>query len=160
MLIRAATPTDVPSIKALWNAMIRDTTATFTTIEKTDEDLLHILATRQDAFLVAEETGHFAGFVTWGPFRAGPGYAHTAEHTVITAASGRGTGRALLTAAMQQALAQGIHVMVAGISGENSAAVAFHRGLGFANTGQLPQVGRKDGRWIDLILMSKVLDKP
>ena len=79
---------------------------------------------------------------------------------MITAASGRGTGRALLTAAMRQALGQGIHVMVAGISGENSAAVAFHRRLGFANTGQLPQVGRKDGRWIDLIVMSKVLDKP
>ena len=61
MLIRAATHTDVPSIKALWNEMIRDTTATFTIIDKTNEDLLHMLAARQDGFLVAEETGYFGG---------------------------------------------------------------------------------------------------
>ena len=160
MLIRAATPADVPAIKVLWNAMIRDTTATFTTVEKTNDDLLHMLETRQGAFLVAEAEGQCAGFVTWGPFRAGSGYAHTAEHTVITATPERGTGRALLTAAFAHAHAQGIHVMIAAISGDNSAAVAFHRRLGFANTGQLPQVGRKNGRWIDLILMSKVLDTP
>ena len=149
MLIRSAQAGDLPAVKSLWNAMIRDTTATFTTIQKTDTDLADLLAARPDAFLVADIGGTCAGFIMWGPFRAGPGYAHTAEHSVITARHARGTGRA-----------QGIHVLIAGISAENEGAVAFHRRLGFAKSGQLPQVGRKNGRWIDLILMSRDLDAP
>ena len=138
--------------------MIQETTATFTTQPKSLEDLQNLLAARRGSFLVAEKNGSIEGFITWGPFRAGPGYAHTAEHSIITAQPQQGTGRALIEAAIKQARAQGIRVIVAGIGGENSAAVAFHRRLGFALTGQLPQVGRKDGRWHDLILMTKVID--
>jgi len=140
--------------------MIRDTTATFTSVEKTDADLKTVLETHSNAFLVAELDGVCAGFVLWGAFRAGPGYAHTAEHTVITDKQRRGTGRALLKSAMTHAKAQGIHVMVAGISGENTAALAFHSRLGFVRSGYLSQVGRKRGRWLDLVLMSRILDAP
>jgi phosphinothricin acetyltransferase len=160
VLIRAAAAGDLETVGQLWNAMIRNTTATFTSTEKTMSDLRALLAARAQAFLVAEISGTVAGFVTWGTFRAGDGYAHTAEHTIITASAGRGTGRALLEAAMNNARAQGIHVMVAGIGGENTAAIAFHRAMGFAMTGQLPQVGRKSGRWHDLVLMSRIIDAP
>lgn len=160
MLIRAAKPADLAVVLKMWNAMIRDTTATFTTILKTKSDLETLLADRRKAFLVAEVDGICAGFVTWGPFRAGPGYIHTAEHSIITAQHGIGTGRALMAAAIEAAQSQGIRVMVAGIGGENAAAVAFHSRLGFAKTGHLPQVGRKAGRWHDLILMSRIIDTP
>lgn len=156
MLIRPANAQDLPTIKALWNAMIRDTTATFTSQEKTDTDLRAMLEGRLNCFLVAEIEGICAGFVTWGTFRAGDGYVHTAEHSIITAKSGQGMGRALLLRALQQAHAQGIHVMVAGIGHENAAAVAFHQKLGFAMAGRLSQVGHKNGRWHDLILMSRI----
>ena len=160
MLIRAASMADIPQIIDLWNTMIRDTTATFTTIEKSESDLRALLKDRQDAFLVADVEGICAGFMTWGPFRGGPGYAHTAEHTIITGAPRQGMGRALMQAAMTQAKAQGLHVMIGGISGENAPAIAFHQRLGFAMAGQLSQVGRKNGRWLDLILMSKPIEAP
>lgn len=159
-MIRAATGQDLPQIKALWNAMIAETTATFTTAQKTDDDLTQLLCARAGAFLVADVDNSCAGFITWGPFRTGPGYARTAEHTVITATRGIGTGRALLEAAVDEAGKQDIHVMVAAIGGENTAAVAFHTKLGFAKTGHLPQVGRKMGRWHDLILMSRIITAP
>ena len=76
----------------------------------------------------------------------------------ITAQQGRGVGHALLQAAERRAAGQGIHTLVAAISGENTAAMAFHTRQGFAQTGALPQVGRKQGRWLDLILMTKTLD--
>lgn len=140
--------------------MIRETAATFTNVEKSVENLTELLSDRRDAFLVAELGGGCAGFITWAPFRPGPGYVHTAEHTIIVANSEQGVGRALIEAAMLRARTQDIHVMVAAIGGENTDAVAFHSRLGFAKTGHLPQVGRKLGRWQDLILMSRILTDP
>ena len=156
-MIRAADEADVPQIQALWNAMIRDTTATFTTEEKTRTGIAEMIADRRDRFFVFAPDA-VAGFVTWGPFRAGPGYAHTAEHTIILTTKGQGIGRALMDFAEQRAATQGIHAMIAGISSDNPAAQAFHGALGYVQVGLLPQVGRKDGRWLDLIFMQKLLN--
>ena len=158
LTIRDAQQQDLPAVGALWNEMIAETTATFTTVLKTAADLQALLTRSPGAFLVAEREGAVQGFVTWGPFRGGPGYAHTAEHTIITAQQGCGVGHALMQAAERRAAGQGIHTLVAAISGENTAAMAFHTRQGFAQTGALPQVGRKQGRWLDLILMTKTLD--
>ena len=158
MIIRAAVPGDATQIAAIWNAVIRDTLATFTTVEKPDADLRDMIATRAGAFWVAETEG-IAGFITYGPFRAGPGYAATVEHTILLdpGAQGQGIGTQLMQTATQAAAEQGHHVMVAGISSANPGAVAFHERMGFVLTGQMPQVGRKNDQWLDLILMQKTL---
>ncbi|MBM1634077.1 N-acetyltransferase [Sulfitobacter mediterraneus] len=158
MIVRPASAADAQGIAALWNGMIRDTVFTFTTVEKTPAEVAGLIDARPSAFWVAE-AGALAGFVTFGAFRAGPGYAHTVEHTVIVADGfgGQGIGARLMAQAEKAARDQGVHVMVAGISGANEAAVAFHRKMGFAQTGHMPEVGRKHGVWLDLILMQKSL---
>jgi phosphinothricin acetyltransferase len=47
--------------------------------------------------------------------------------------------------------------MFAGVSGENPEGRAFHARLGYVETAILPQVGWKFGRWMDLVLMQKIL---
>ncbi len=138
--------------------MIRDTAFTFTTLEKSATEVAALMNERPSAFWVAEAE-RLAGFVTYGAFRSGPGYAHTVEHTVIVADGfgGQGVGTRLMQQAEKAARDQGVHVMVAGISAANGAAVAFHRKVGFVQTGRLPEVGRKHGEWLDLILMQKTL---
>ncbi|AXI47468.1 GNAT family N-acetyltransferase [Sulfitobacter sp. SK012] len=158
-LIREAELRDAPAISELWNALIRDTTGTFTTVEKSHEDITMLIRDRSGSFLVAGGD-HVQGFVTWGQFRSGPGYAGTVEHSVIVGKSGQGMGRALMLAAQDAVIQQGIHVMIAAISGENPNAVAFHTAMGFEKVGHLPQVGQKSGRWLDLILMQKSLIAP
>ncbi|MGJ8544775.1 MAG: GNAT family N-acetyltransferase [Sulfitobacter sp.] len=153
-MIRAAREDDAAGIADLWNGMIRSSLATFTSDEKSVADVAGLIAARPGAFWVADAG---AGFITWGAFRGGPGYQHTAEHSIITARPGQGVGRALLQHGLAAAGAQGVHVMVAAISGANPGAQAFHARHGFAEVGRMPQVGRKSGRWLDLILMQKLL---
>ncbi|GAB4268991.1 MAG: GNAT family N-acetyltransferase [Pararhodobacter sp.] len=161
-MIRKATPEDAPGIARIWNPIIRDTAITFTSDEKTDADLEAMIAARHGAataFLIAETAGTVLGFATYGPFRAGPGYARSVEHTVLLApgARGRGLGRALMTALMDQARAQGLHLMIGGISGSNAAGLAFHEALGFTEAGRVREAGWKFGTYHDLVLMQKLL---
>ena len=160
MILRDATAADAPAIAALWNPVIRDTTITFNPAEKSPDDVATMIAERQQAhgFLVAHD-GDLLGFATYGQFRGGLGYRHTAEHTIILgpAARGRGVGRALMAALCDHAQKKGMHSLFAGCSAENPGAVAFHEAAGFRRVAVLPQVGRKFDRWIDLILLQKML---
>ncbi|MEM8655678.1 MAG: N-acetyltransferase family protein [Pseudomonadota bacterium] len=153
-MIGPADPKDAGWIARLWNDVIAHTQITFTTRRKAVSEIETLIA--QGTVLTLPDQG---GFATYGPFRAGPGYAATTEHTIHLApkARGRGQGRALLSALEDHLHAAGHHVMVAGISSANPGAVAFHRALGFTQVAHMPEVGRKDGVWLDLILMQKRL---
>lgn len=157
-MIRPATPEDAPEIAALWNQIIRNTTATFTTVEKDPAAIADQIA-GGTPWWVACVNNTVQGHVTYGTFRNGPGYAHTAEHSIhlYNSAQGKGLGRALMQVMEDYAARHGIHVMVAGVSSDNPAGRAFHAAVGYAVTGHLPQVGQKWGRWLDLILMQKIL---
>lgn len=156
-MIRRAGPEDAPAIAEIWNRIIRDTVATFTTDEKDPAAVAYAVGTQP--FWVADDGGAIQGFATYAPFRGGPGYARTMEHSVHVAqgAEGRGTGRELMAALEDHARSRGIHSLIAGIAGENAAAIAFHTALGFGHAARLPQVGWKFGRWHDLVLMQKFL---
>jgi L-amino acid N-acyltransferase len=156
--IRPATAEDAPAIAAIWNPVIRDSTITFTTEEKTPEAVANQIA-EAPAFLVLETSSHVTGFATFGAFRKGPGYRHSAEHTIILAPEthGQGHAAALLAALEDQARNHDIHVLVAGISGENPRAIRFHAAQGYTETARMPEVGRKFGQWLDLVLMQKQL---
>jgi phosphinothricin acetyltransferase len=157
--IRQAAPKDAVAIAAIWNREISEGVSTFNSVEKSDAEITSMIADRGAATLVAEAEGTLIGFATYGPFRGGIGYAHSMEHTIYLdpAARGRGAGRALMRAIEKVARTNGVHVLVAGIGGENAAGIAFHSALGFEEVGRMPEVGRKFGRWMDLVLMQKIL---
>jgi L-amino acid N-acyltransferase YncA len=160
--IRPASEADLPAILALWNPQIRQTTITFSSEEKTAGGLTELMAGRRLAgceFFVAEDAGRLLGLATYGQFRGGDGYAYSMEHTVVIGpdAWGRGVGRSLLTAVETHARAAGFHTMVAAVTGENERGLAFHRAMGYADVGHLPEQGRKFGRWLDLVLLQKIL---
>lgn len=154
-MIRAAEAGDVEKIATIWNAVIRDTTATFTTTEKTTADVEAMLNSAYPVLVLDDGSG----FATFGPFRNGPGYARTMEHSIHLApeARGRGQGAGLLAALEAIAITREIKVLIAAIAGENEVAQRFHRRVGYAQSGRLPKVGWKFGRWHDLVLMQKFL---
>jgi phosphinothricin acetyltransferase len=155
---RPACPGDAAAIATIWNHYIRETAATFNSVEKTAPDVAATIAANP-CLMVAETEGRVAGFASFVQFRGGIGYRHTMEHTVLVAPglSRRGLGRALMAALEDRARASGVHSLLAGVSGENPAGIAFHRALGYGEVARLPEVGRKFGRWMDLVLMQKRL---
>lgn len=159
MNIRPATASDAPAIARITNAIIRDTLVTFTTDERSAAQIAEDIKARGPGYLVAEHDSHVIGFATYGPFRTGPGYAQTCEHTIQLSpdARGKGVGRALMSALQDIAQAQGVHVLVAGISSANPGAEAFHAALGYSKVGVMPEVGFKFGQRLDLVLMQKIL---
>ncbi|MDG1802345.1 MAG: GNAT family N-acetyltransferase [Paracoccaceae bacterium] len=161
-MIRAASIDDASEICGIWNPIIRDSSVTFNSIEKTPSDVAAMIRDKQGAnqrFCVAQLDSAVVGFATYGQFRGGIGYQHTVEHSIILdpAAQGQGVGRLLMDDLFEHARANGMHSMFAGVSGENPAGVAFHAALGFETIGRLPEVGFKFGRWFDLVLMQKRL---
>ncbi len=161
-MIRPATRDDIPAILAIWNPLIRETTITFSSEEKTADGVAQMIELRCAAgreFLVAAERDEIKGFVTYDQFRGGNGYIHAMEHTIIIGPGTRGSGlgRLLMTAVEDHARAAGAHTMVAGVSAENANAISFHRAIGYEDVGYLPQSGRKFDRWLDLVLLQKLL---
>ncbi|GGX50383.1 N-acetyltransferase [Tateyamaria omphalii] len=153
-MIRDAAPDDASWIADIWNDVIAHTHITFTTTLKTVPEIEAMI--RDRVFLVLPDQG---GFATYGAFRRGLGYVATVEHTIFLAkhARGKGQGKRLLSALEGQAGDAGHHVMVAAISSENQEAAAFHKAMGYDTVAEMPEVGRKGGRWLDLILMQKQL---
>ena len=160
MIVREARAKDADAVCAIANPIIQKTLITFTTELRTPAQVEQEISERGSAFQVAETGAGVVGFATFGPFRKGPGYAATAEHTILLAppARGAGIGRALMNRLEQVACDRGIHVLVGGVSGVNTAGISFHEKIGFVQTGLMPEVGCKNGQWLDLILMQKILD--
>ncbi|MGV6811643.1 MAG: N-acetyltransferase family protein [Brevirhabdus sp.] len=164
-MIRQACSADADAITAIWNHYILNTLVTFNSVAKSGSDVVALIETRAASgcgTLVVETGGAVTGFATYGAFRSGPGYAATVEHTILLApqALGKGTGRALMQALIRHAAEREKHVMVAGIAAPNRAGQRFHAAMGFEKTGCMPQVGHKNGRWLDLVWMQKILENP
>ena len=70
---------------------------------------------------------------------------------------GNGVGRALLAELVEVAAARGFHTMMARIVGGHDASIGLHRSLGFEMVGIEKEVGRKFGRWLDVVLMQRML---
>lgn len=165
-MIRPATPDDIPAITAIINHVIRETTITFNSIEKTEAEVLAMLNDRRALgfeMFVADVGGpdlkDVVGYATYAQFRAGVGYARSMEHSVALsdAGQGRGLGRALMQAVEDHARLGGAHIMVGAIISDNLKSVSFHKVLGYELVGTMPQTGFKFGRYYDLLLMQKIL---
>jgi len=162
-MIRDATERDLPGIYAIYNDAVLNTTAIW------NEQPVD-LANRQAWFearkaqnypiLVAEEHGEVSGYASFGDWRPFEGFRYSVEHSVYVRNDqrGKGLGARLMQVLIERARERGKYVMVAAIESGNQASVHLHERLGFVTTGQMPQVGIKFGRWLDLTFMQLALN--
>lgn len=165
LIIRPADQTDLPAILDLYNALIDSTTVAWTDKPDTLPQRQRWLADQEAAgfaVLVAEIDGAVAGFASYGSFRGEgkwPGYRHTVEHSIHVDEPywGKGIGRALIDGLIDHARENQIHVMVGAVDADNVESIRFHERLGFVEVARMPEVGRKFDRWLDLVLLQRVL---
>lgn len=163
MEIRPATLADLPGITAIYNDVLATSTAIYSETPSTLALRRAWLEDRQGRgypVLVAAGGPEIHGFASFGDFRAWPGYRYTVEHTVHVRADRRrtGVGRALVAALLEPARALGKHAMLGAIDADNAPSLRLHEQLGFERVAHLPEVGRKFGRWLDLVLVQRLLD--
>lgn len=156
--IRPGRAEDLPAVAAIYNAGIDGGLATFETRLRTVEEL-EPWATDGRPFVVAVAGGEVLGWARASSYSARPVYAGVAEHAVYVAASarGRGIGPLLLLALCDAAEAQGIYKLTSRVFAENVASRRAHAAAGFEEAGLHRRHGRRDGRWVDNVLVEKLL---
>lgn len=158
LLIRAATPTDGLAVMRIFNQAVLDTTAVWSDHPSdlsAREEWIASRSIKGLPVIVCEIDYRIVGFAALSDFRPLDGYQFTKEDSVFVDVNfhRRGIGRALLTSLLQEAHQIKAHAIVAAIDAENLPSIALHSSLGFREVGKLPQVGRKFGKWLDLVYM-------
>jgi phosphinothricin acetyltransferase len=162
-VVRAAVPADLEAVTAIYAHYVTATVATFEEDPPTAgqwRQRMDAVTGRELPFLVAEQDGAVLGYAYASPWRPRPAYRHTVEDTVYLSPgqTGRGLGRALLSALLAGCAQAGARQVIAVIADSGDpASVALHRRAGFELAGRLRRVGYKHGRWLDTVLMQRDL---
>jgi len=160
--LRAAQVSDAEAIAVIYNYEVETSTATFDLVPRSIEAQREWITARSGAFsaLVADDSAAgVIGFAALSTYRDRAGYRTTVENSVYVHRDHqrRGVGRLLLGALLDVARDSGFHTVIARIDSQSSGSLALHESLGFVVVGVERQIGRKFGRWLDSVIMQKML---
>ncbi len=154
-MIRKVTAQDAETIAGIYNRFVEHSDISFETSPVTTAEMRRRIEdiSAQYPYLVYEEDGEVLGYCYAHAWKERAAYCHTAETTVYIAsgAQGRGIGKALMLRLIDECRNAGIHALVACITGGNENSIRLHHRLGFRSVSHFPQVGRKFGRWLDVV---------
>ena len=163
LLIRPSNTADLPAITATYGWNVLNGTGTF----ELDAPLEAEMARRRAdvlanglPWLVAQRDDVVAGFAYANLFRPRPAFRFCLEDSVyLTAdAHGQGVGKLLLAELMVRCEAVGARQMMAVIGdSQNLGSIGLHRSAGFEQVGVMKASGWKFGRWLDVVIMQKIL---
>jgi len=160
--VRLATTADAEGILRIYNAAVTGSVDTFDLVPRTLDDQIAWIddhAGAHPAVVAVESGGEVLGFGSLSPYRPRPAYATTVEDSVYVAeaARGRGLGRGMLSELVRLAADHGFHSVIGRIVGHNEVSIGLHRACGFSEVGTEREVGRKFGRWLDVVVMQLLL---
>ena len=162
MAIRDAQPGDASALALIYNQGIEDRLATLETEERTAEERRAWLEARgpRHPVIVVENAGHVIGFGSLNVFNPRKAYDHVADFSLYVERSwrGKGVGGRLLQALIERARRLGYHKMVLSAFPFNRAGLALYQNSGFRVVGIYKEQGLLDGRWVDTIVMEKLLE--
>lgn len=159
--IRPARVDDAGAICEIYNHAIEDRVATLETRLRTGEEQRAWLEARDERHpvLVADRAGAVVAWGSLNVFNPRAAYDHVADFSIYVAreARGAGVGRRMLEALIDCARAIGYHKMVLAAFEWNTAGMRLYESAGFRRVGIYREQGRLDDRWVDTIVMEKIL---
>lgn len=162
-IVRASVEADIAPITEIYAQHVLHGSASFETEAPSAKEMQSRragLLSRMLPYLVAEQAGRVVGYAYAGPYRPRPAYWNAVEDSVYLQpnAAGQGIGRLLLGELIARCEALGLRQMIAvvGDSG-NLASIRLHEQAGFRLVGVLRSVGYKQGRWLDGVLLQRML---
>jgi L-amino acid N-acyltransferase len=160
--LRLARLDDADAIRQIYNAEVSTSTVTFDIVPRTLDEQRAYLSERSGAHavIVANRGGQVVGFGALSPWRTKPAYATSVEDSVYVHREHQsgGIGRTLLGELVRVATAHGFHAVFGRIVGGHEASIRLHEALGFEVVGVEREVGRKFGRWLDVVIMQRLLN--
>jgi phosphinothricin acetyltransferase len=160
--IRKAELADAAAIAEIYNEAILTTTATFDIeLKSVDERTQWLLShDERHPVLVTVVDGKVVGWASltrWSERRA---YDDTAETSfyVHSMYRGRGIGRRLKEAIIEEARRLRYHTLIACVAEGSHQSIHLNESAGFVHVGTLKEVGRKSGKLLDVHIMQKMLD--
>lgn len=161
METRAATIDDAEAIRAIYNQEVLTSIVTFDLMPRTAAEQRSWITDRSGAHavIVAVDGDEIVGFGALSPYRNRAGYSTSVEDSVYVHRDhqGRGIGRRILADLLEQAELHGFHAVFARIVDGHEASIHLHRSLGFEIVGVEREVGRKFGRFLDVVVMQTIL---
>ncbi|NYT63594.1 N-acetyltransferase family protein [Alcaligenaceae bacterium] len=161
--IRDAVPEDMAAVQHIYAHHVLHGTATFEEEPPTVSDMLARQAHVQTSgmpYLVAVQNNDIIGYCYASSYRPRVAYRYTLEDSIYLAEghSGKGLGKALLTALIERCEQGPWRQIVAVIAGNNNhGSIGLHRSLGFTHVGTQPATGFKFNQWIDVVFMQRAL---
>jgi phosphinothricin acetyltransferase len=153
---------DAEATRAIYNVEVLESTVTFDIVPRTIEEQelwIEQHSGGHPAIVALDHDGTVLGFASLSPFKSRAAYAPTVEDSVYVHRDrrGRGVGGLLLREILSVGTNHGFHSVIARIVGGHDASIALHRTCGFEQIGCERAVGRKFGRWLDVVLMQRML---
>ena len=159
--LRLATLADAEQIRTIYNHEVLRTAATFDLVPRSLAEQQEWLSARSGAFsaIVAVAGDEVVGFGSLSPYKERAAYRTSVEDSVYVRQDrqGQGIGQLLLTELLRVAATSGFHTVFARINAAGDASIALHRASGFELVGVEREVGRKFGRWLDVVVVEKLL---
>jgi phosphinothricin acetyltransferase len=163
VLVRDAEQADMGAILSIYTHFVLRSCCSFEEVPPTLEEMQARRAravARGLPYLVAVADDEIVGYTYAGPFRPRSAYRYTIEDSIYVAPTvgRRGIGSVLLSSLVERCTNLGYRRMI-GVVGDsaNQASIALHRKVGFRQEGVLRGVGLKFGKWIDVVIMHRVL---
>ncbi len=161
--VRPAELPDAEAIRSIYNREVTEAAVTFDlrprTLEEQETWLVAHSGAHPAVVAVDSASGAIVGFASLSPYRDRPAYSTSVEDSVYVHADhrGRGVGRLLLDELIRLGTAHGFHTVIGRIVGGHTASIALHRACGFEEVGTEREIGRKFGRWLDVVIMQRLL---
>ena len=165
-MIRPIRIDDILACVSLYNRYVTDTTVTFEFDPLTEEQFENRVRriTQNYPYFVYEDdtTGAVLGYAYLDCYSERKAYRFTCDLSIYLAmdARGRGIGRALYEAIEAEAYRRGFYTVVAIVTSENTASMAFHEAMGFIKMADFENMGHKFGRWLGVQYYRKNLREP